>query len=88
VGLLSVASRSAKKRYHDDLFNHLVGRGKNLRRQLEAKRFRSFAIDHQFDLRYSHYRQISGVRPLYNAPAVDAGLAISISYVSTPAGLF
>jgi hypothetical protein len=68
VGLLSVASRSAKKRFHDDLFNHLVGRGKNLRRQLEAKRFRSFESDHQFDLRYSHYRQISGFAPFRSRP--------------------
>jgi len=33
-----------------DLFNDLVGHGKNLRRQIEAERFRGFKIDHEFEL--------------------------------------
>jgi hypothetical protein len=33
-----------------DLFNDLVGHCKNLRRQIEAERFRGFKIDHELEL--------------------------------------
>jgi hypothetical protein len=33
-----------------DLFNDLVGHCKNLRRQIEAERFRGFKIDHELQL--------------------------------------
>lgn len=42
--------RSGPKATMGDLFNDLVGHGKNLRRQIEAERFRGFKIDHELKL--------------------------------------
>jgi hypothetical protein len=39
----------------------IIGHCENLRWQIEAERFRSFKIDHELELRYSHHRQISGL---------------------------
>jgi hypothetical protein len=39
-----------------DLFNDLIGHCENLRRHIEAERFRGLKIDHQFDLGCLHHR--------------------------------
>ena len=43
------------RRHQGDLFNDLVGYCENVGWQIEAKRFRSFEIDHQFELGYSQH---------------------------------
>jgi hypothetical protein len=48
----------ANRRHHLYLFNDSVGQRQNLRWQIEAERFRSLKIDHEFKLRYSHHWQI------------------------------
>ena len=57
-------TQRANRRHRDDLFNDLVGHCENLRRQIEAERFRGFKIDHEFELGYSHHWQISGLLAL------------------------
>jgi hypothetical protein len=39
-----------------DLFNDLIGHCENLRRHIEAERFRGLKIDHQLDLGCLHHR--------------------------------
>jgi hypothetical protein len=61
------------------LFDNLVGDGEQRRRYLNAKRFGSGEVDHQFKLVGLHDRKIGRLFALKDAPNVDASLTVRIS---------
>ena len=57
------------------LFDHLVGAVEQVQRHDDPERLSSLEVDHQLEHSRLHYRQISWLRTLEDAPCIDAGLA-------------
>src|SRR5262249_61767817 len=58
--------------------DHLVGNGKQCRRNVEAERTGRLEVDHELELSRLHERQIGWPLALENAGGVDAGLTVGI----------
>jgi hypothetical protein len=65
------------------LFDHLVSKGKQLRRNIKPKRLCRLDVDHQLELRRLLDRQIGRLGAIEDFRGVDAELAISIEIVGS-----
>ena len=63
---------------HETLFDHLVGRGQQLRMKLQAERFGCLEVDHEVKLDGLNHREIAWLFALEDLPGIEAGLVKGI----------
>ena len=72
-----ISDHSHRSKFHR-LFDHLVGQGEQLIRNLQAKRLRDAEIDDQFELGRLRYRKVGRFLTFEDTARVHADLAIGV----------
>src|SRR6516162_5847098 len=68
-----------------DLFDHLVGEGKDAVRNIEAEGLGSLEVDHQFEFGWLHYREVSRPFALEDTGGIIAHLPVAVADIVTVA---
>src|SRR5712692_5574551 len=70
-----------KRKWSKSLFDHLVGPGRQTRRNFKTERLGGLQVDHEFELGRPHERQLGDLGALEQAAGINAYLVITFGKV-------